>query len=650
MLLLPLLLTRTMGGAMSGFNPETPITEAENWLLELVTRKDAPKPAPAANVAQNAVYVGAEGGTKYGLKALNDELEYLRTAPQGTRNDTLNRVAVKLFGLAHGGELDAQTVRRELEVAAREIGLEQSETLKTIESAWKAATPRTAPQMAGNMPGHPAATSQAAVDDGNGPLPLRRPPKAQEQYPDGCFFEYSQAVVDIAAYTQTAPSLVGSTVLAGLSLMTQALANVRTPRFRTPLSLFTLTVGETGDGKSTVENILFKPIREKERALREEYDSQRKDYEIKQAAFDRELKKLNGNTRASREEYESQLARLEETRPQAPAEPFLFTGDANIEGLYRNLRYGLPFIGIFVGDGGRLLGGTAFAKENVVKTISNLCELWSGNALDKMRCGEGASKLYDRRVCSSIMLQPILAREMFADPLLAGQGFLCRQLVSWPDALPKSPEQVEIESLPSVQMFYQACEALLSLPIRQAADGGGLIFDELTLSPDALDAYKKFFVYIEENRKPDAMYEPVNGYAKRAAEQALRIAGCLSMARNAAARVIDKPTMEAGIKLAEWYIDEILRVVLDDMASPEILQAEKLLQWLQDKRIKTTNVRQVQIYGPNSLREKAAILKTFKTLEDHGWLKPLPEGAVVLMGDKQTTARQAWAVVHGLQN
>lgn len=481
-----------------------------------------------------------------------------------------------------------------------------------------------------------------AADEG--PLPLRRPVAPQKPYPVEAFGEFAQTVTDVARYTNTSLSLVGSTMLAALSLMSQPLANVKTAKYRTPLSLFMLTVGETGDGKSTVESILFKPIREKEKELQREYGDKLAEYEAAQKTYDREVKRLDGQKGLSREEYQEQLTALEATKPMAPVEPFLFTGDANIEGLYRNLRYGLPYIGLFVGDGGRFLGGTAFTKENVVKTISNLSELWSGNALDKMRCGEGASKLHDRRVCSSIMIQPVLAQEMLTDALLTGQGFLCRHLFSWPVALPKTPEQIEIEQLPSVQSFYRACERLLQIPIRTDEKSGGLLFDDLTPSPEALETYKTFFRFIEANRQTDGKYEPVNGYAKRAAEQALRIAGGLSMGWNPAFRVMDGETMAAGVTLSGWYLDEILRITLDDMTSPEILKAEQLLKWLKDKGIKVTSIRQVVYSGPNAIREKEKAESVFSILEAHGWLEPIAGGAMVQMGKRQQYSRKAWKV------
>lgn len=639
-------LNQDTGTAYEWVDATCPIAEPPLWLVELVLSKGKPTKTAAQNAAQAGAQAAYPGiGTPYGLKALQDEVAGLRNADQGTRNDTLNRAAVKLFALAAGGELDADAVTRELEAAALSIGLNAGETQATLGSARKAgyASPRKAPTKGSQGAGSVAQVQ--ALDDG--PMPLRRASQAQAPYPTSCFLQFADALEDIARLTNTPASMVGGTMLAGLSWLAQRLVNIRTLKYITPLSLYVLIVGNTGDGKSVVEKHLYKRIREKEEALKQVYKEQENLFCIEMKAYERELKKLDARKNLSREEYARELAALEETRPVAPIEPVFTIGNPNLEGLIRFLRDGLPYIGIFSDEGGILFGGTAFSKDNAMKTIGGLTSVWSDGPLDKLRAGDGVTKLYRRRICASLMIQPEIAETLFNNRLLTGQGYLCRQLVSWPVPMMKSPEQTEIESLPSVQFFYQQCDRLLALEVR-TDQGGGIVFDNLTLSNDALEAYKAFFTYIEQNRMANCQYEPVDGYAKRAAEQALRIAGCLSMGLDPARRVIPLEIMEAGITIAQWYLDEVLRITLDDMASPEVLQAEKLLAWLHGRRIVNTAIKQIAQYGPNSMREKRQVEPIIDLLVDHGWLVPLPEGGKVMMGSKETYARQAWKVVYAV--
>ena len=634
-IIVPPSVNQDTGKSYKWFNPSQPIMDAPDWLLDLVTKKKKEKPDPPEAPAEISEPIEG-GGTAYGNTALAKEVEEMRKAVEGTRNDTLNRVAFNLYGLVKGGELEKDVVDQELEAAALETGLSKDEILRTMDSAWNGAKARTAPDRV-----------KILGEEDAYPIPLRRPPQQQQPYPTNAFFDFADTVADVAQYTNTPQSMVGSGMLAALSFMSMPLANVKTPKFGgTPLSLFMLPVGETGDGKTTVENILFKRISEREKDLMLGYESQCEDFEAEEEIFNTRKKCLKDQLRSGGIDeglYRTELGKL--TKPKKPAEPHLLTSDVNVEGLYKYLLHGLPYIGLITDEGGRLFGGTAFSKENELKTISNLSSLWSGRSLDKMRQGEGASKIYDRRVCASIMLQPNLAKKLLSNELFTEQGFLCRFLISWPLPRKRTANQVEIESLPSVQLFYNACEQLLNLPFRWNEKSGGLAFDELTLCPEAMDSYQDYFEEIEKNRQPNEKYEQVNGHAKRAAEQALRIGGCLSMVRNPTLRVIDKETMEAGIMLADWYLNEILRITLDSLASPEILQAEQLLQWFKEKSITVTSERQVLQFGPNALRESSKVKAVFKTLIDHQWLVPISGEVDVWMGDgKQSRSRKAFMV------
>lgn len=87
------------------------------------------------------------GGTGYAQAALFREAHAVRNAPEGSRNDTLNRASFSLGQLVGGGALSEPTVRSELASAAAIAGLSEREAERTIESGIKAGTavPRTVP-------------------------------------------------------------------------------------------------------------------------------------------------------------------------------------------------------------------------------------------------------------------------------------------------------------------------------------------------------------------------------------------------------------------------------------------------------------------------------------------------------------------------
>lgn len=81
--------------------------------------------------------VGDSGGTGYGRKALLEEVETVRQAVDGERNNTLYAAACNLFELVNGGHLSDQEVRASLESAGLHVGLDLGEIEQVFGSAEK---------------------------------------------------------------------------------------------------------------------------------------------------------------------------------------------------------------------------------------------------------------------------------------------------------------------------------------------------------------------------------------------------------------------------------------------------------------------------------------------------------------------------------
>lgn len=88
-----------------------------------------------------------DGATPYALSALNQECANVTTAPEGTRNHTLNRATFSLAQLVAGGELPETTVREQLTQAALACGLTHHEIEPTLNSGLRAGSdhPRATP-------------------------------------------------------------------------------------------------------------------------------------------------------------------------------------------------------------------------------------------------------------------------------------------------------------------------------------------------------------------------------------------------------------------------------------------------------------------------------------------------------------------------
>lgn len=102
-----------------------------------------PQPRPVQEVLTPAR--GAWEPTTYAQTALNAECAQIAMAPEGTRNDALNRAALNMGQLIAGGQISEQNVTTALTHAGIAAGLEAREIAKTIASGYRkgAQRPRT---------------------------------------------------------------------------------------------------------------------------------------------------------------------------------------------------------------------------------------------------------------------------------------------------------------------------------------------------------------------------------------------------------------------------------------------------------------------------------------------------------------------------
>jgi hypothetical protein len=125
------------GGVYAWVNAEpdsAPVSVDRDLLLiayASVTVEPEAKPSPVVHTNGAAAHVPGNG---YATKALDEELQRVRSAGEGQRNHTVNRAAFSLGQLAGAGLLSETDIEQALLGAASDIGLAESEALSTIRS------------------------------------------------------------------------------------------------------------------------------------------------------------------------------------------------------------------------------------------------------------------------------------------------------------------------------------------------------------------------------------------------------------------------------------------------------------------------------------------------------------------------------------
>lgn len=129
---------------------DAPVADLPGWFAELLVSAAAVPTAQSTAAPGHGGQPSMEEADAYARAALDEEVERVRSAPVGARNDALNRAAFSLGQLVAGGALAEDDVVEALAEAGQAAGLPAAEVAATIRSGMQggAASPRTVPAVA----------------------------------------------------------------------------------------------------------------------------------------------------------------------------------------------------------------------------------------------------------------------------------------------------------------------------------------------------------------------------------------------------------------------------------------------------------------------------------------------------------------------
>jgi hypothetical protein len=479
-----------------------------------------------------------------------------------------------------------------------------------------------------------------------GPQPLVREIVPGAAYPVKALGPLRAAVEAVQGMTQAPLAIPAQSALAVASLAVQGFADVETLGGTRPLSLYALTVARSGERKSACDAPLMAALRahEKEQAIaqRDAMQTWANAHAIWKGERDRilgEAKKGKGEKRTAAQ------ADLEALGPEPAAPPSAdrTVTEPTFEGLTKLFAFGQPSLGLFSDEGGQFLGGHAMGSDHKQKTLAALNDLWQGNPIRRTRSGDGHSTLFGRRLAVHLMVQPGVARTFMADPLAADTGFSARFLMCEPPSAIGTRMQANARhDEMALVTFAGRLRDILDTPMPMDPETRELQPRTLTLSPEARALLVYFSDAIEAAQAPGGDLAHVTGAASKAAEQAVRIAGVLTLWRDLHAPAVDARDIANAIDLAQFYLSEASRLASAATVSVEIDRAETLRRWLLDGWPEVEVLaRDVVQYGPNALRETPKARAALGILEKHGWLVPLDAGTVV----RGAPRKEAWAIV-----
>ncbi|MBN2887205.1 MAG: DUF3987 domain-containing protein [Chromatiaceae bacterium] len=397
-------------------------------------------------------------------------------------------------------------------------------------------------------------------------------------YPIDALGPLADATRALADGVQIREAMAGQSLLAVVAMLAQSVANVRTIEAVKPLSLYCLTIGESGDGKSSGDAIAQAAVQARQRIEARSYLDQ------------------------VREAQATAKGRVKGDPPpeELPPEPYRIARDGTVEGIRRSFAQGVPSQGVFSSEAAAMLAGYGMNPDNRAKTAATFNALWDDGELSVSRGTTGRLQLYDRRLSIHWLLQPEAAHEVMSDPLLSGIGFWPRFMIAWPEpSAPRVARPWRADQCPQIGDFWRACNRLLDRPLGDdCAD-----LPALELSDEAMRLACAFFERMEQAAKGrPAPLREVKPYAVRSTEQALRVAGVLSV--YAGSGEVDAEAMRNGIALAAYSLETWRGVFGDRDVRTARQLALTLYRWLLDQPEACASLTAISRIGPKATRSK----------------------------------------------
>jgi len=476
------------------------------------------------------------------------------------------------------------------------------------------------------------------------PEPLRRPLPEPSPFPlDALGPVLSVAANRLHQVVQAPAALCGQSVLSAAALAAQQHANVTIDGRTEPLSLFAVTIAESGERKSGIDRYALSPHREFERRALDSYRREMEQYRLDCEAY--ECAKSRNSKGKDPDTIRAALASIG-TPPIEPLNPLMLVPSPTLEGIHRHFATGTPSVGIFHDDGGEFIGGHTMNKENKMKAAAGLSRLWDVGEFDRVRASEGANKYFGRRLSMHLMIQPVIAETILSDDILTGQGLLARTLLVWPSSTigDRAYVETDLHSDPAMRRYASAVNDLLDCePNLRPGTANELEPRQLVLTPEAKRLWIDVHNAVESDQKEAGVFASVRAWASKSPSQVLRIAGVLTLVEDPNAGTIQVETIEQATALANYYLREAARIVGTSAVPADVRNAEAIRNWCQESGIRFLHSALALQNGPPRVRHGKAFYAAMSILEDAGWASAL-EGGKVIDGQHRRRVWSIWGV------
>lgn len=420
------------------------------------------------------------------------------------------------------------------------------------------------------------------------------------------------AVRDVQQHTQAPEALIAASALASTAVACQHLANVLLPSIEKicPISLAILTIADSGERKSTVDEYFTKTIREFQHECEKHYQAELRVQQAQEVAWRAEKKVIEKSIeklfKAGQEieEAKRKLVDMELTKPEKPKRVKILYSDTTPSALQYGLAENSRSVALWSSEGGSILGGHGATN------LPLLNSLFSGEAIEIDRRSSESFTIEGARLTINIMSQPHAVKQFFTRNNGAPResGHLARMLIS----APASTQGTRLITSFSPARDMKALNALRQWQMRALQEGSHFESPShlLIFSQEASIVWIEYFNKIEESLNPGGALASIRDFGSKLAEITARLAAIFQLTEEHSSLEIGKENMERAIKISTWHANESKRIFEECLDIETNKNKQLLLKYLSKKHaennwwVTKTDILQ---NGPKPIR-KAMIL------------------------------------------
>ena len=463
------------------------------------------------------------------------------------------------------------------------------------------------------------------------------------------------AVREVVQIVKCPAALAANSALSVLATAAQGVANVQAHRGLkpSPLSLYTLVIGESGERKTSSDNFFARVLNDWCAAKMKEIEPELKAYKAELKSWNAQMAGLEkaimeASKKGNHEQVENtrkQLVYLEQNEPAKVYAPDMVMEDTTPESIAYDLAHKWVSIGILTSEAGTVFGGHGMKADNIAKNLATLNKAWESGTMKISRRSTDSFTVTGARVSMGLAVQPAIIRQYHEQngESARGSGFFARFLLAHPEStigtrfITVEEAREGVASAPQLNLFHAKLHNLLE---QQYANGKGGKFENLPalqLSADALTHWVKYHNDLEAEMQAGGDMEEARDIASKSADNAARLAGLFHLFGGGdALDHISGEIMRAACQLASWYLYEARRFFGEVALPTEELEVIKLDEWIitQCKDAEDSSISKNQILQrvtPTSLRKVDKLNKTLDTLARANHIRLAKEGKTTIV-------------------